>query len=64
MAKSAARNRKQHPEDANGDQGGSKTAGNHNDRNPDRALERLVDRSPSRVSVEAAMRIRDVSRPR
>lgn len=64
MAKSAARHRKQHPEDGNAEKREPKTTGNRSERNPDRALERLVDRSPSRVSVEAAMRVRDVSRPR
>jgi hypothetical protein len=34
-----------------------------NEHPDDRALDRLADRGPSRVGVEAAMRARDVSRP-
>ena len=34
--------------------------GDHHD---DRALDRLADRGPSRVGVNGAMRVRDVSRP-
>jgi hypothetical protein len=64
MAKSAARHRNQHPDDGDDSKQEPKATGNRLERNPDKALERLVDRSPSRVGVEAAMRARDVSRQR
>ncbi len=39
--------------------GGSGRVEHHDDR----ALDRLADRGPSRVGVDGAMRVRDVSRP-
>ena len=59
VEKSDAQSEDQHLEDVEVVHRGG---GNRAERHPDKALERLVDRSPTRMSVEAAMRARDVSR--
>jgi hypothetical protein len=62
VPKSDAPGDDQHVDDSDAAPAAHGNSGNRAERHPDKALERLVDRSPTRVDVETAMRVRDVSR--